>query len=443
MDRFLQGLETHLPHGSLQSKQALLARVCQAWKRFGDGPERVFWVPGRIEVLGKHTDYCGGRSLLAAASRGFMFGVSSRTDLNVRVLDAISQEMIESQLHPDLQPQVGHWSNYPETVFRRIARNYAGDLQGADIVFASDLPPAAGMSSSSALMVGFFLLMDAVNGLSKREEYTANIQTAEDLAGYLGTLENGQTFGTLVGDKGVGTFGGSEDHTAIMNCEVGKLSQFAYCPVQFERIMAVPKYYTFVIGVSGVVAEKTGDAMEKYNRASRLAFTALNVWNEEAGRKDAHLAEAIQVAGADEIRRVLAQSSGTEFESGELVRRFEHFANENEEILPKAGDALAQGDVDGFGKWATRSQIQGAKLLQNQIPETEGLATLAVDAGAVGASAFGAGFGGSVWALVGRNDVDGFVGAWRDAYCAKFPQRKNTSQFFVTEASAGAFEVVG
>ncbi len=441
-DHFSNALSQRLPQDTVPGKEELLRTIFRASQQFDSGgPLRVFWVPGRIEVLGKHTDYCGGRSLLAAASRGFMFGVSPRADLSIRVCDAVSGETIESRLDPELQPQLGHWSNYPETVFRRIARNFEGDLKGADIVFASDLPPAAGMSSSSAMMVGFFMVMDAVNDLAGRVEYTKNIQTAEDLAGYLGTLENGQTFGSLVGDKGVGTFGGSEDHTAIMNCEAGRLSQYAYCPVQFERTMNLPDSHTLVIGVSGVVAEKTGDAMEKYNRASRLAFTALAVWNQFSGGKDPHLAGAIQNAGLDEIRQVLEKSQGGEFSSLDLVRRVDHFFAENEEILPKAGDALAVGDVGGFGAWASKSQTNGAVLLQNQIPETEALAEIAVGLGASGASAFGAGFGGSVWALVARHSGDAFLEAWESVYLQKFPGHQKLSQFFYSDASTGAFEV--
>jgi len=338
-------------------------------------------------------------------------------------------------------PQIGHWSNYPETVFRRIARNFPTGLRGADIAFASDLPPAAGMSSSSALMVGFFLVMNAVNDLDGRDEYKENIQTAEELAGYLGTLENGQTFGSLIGDKGVGTFGGSEDHTAIMNCEAGRLSQYAYCPVAFQRRLDLPESHTFVIGVSGVVAEKTGDAMEKYNRASRLAFTALEIWNRVSGRKDSHLARAIQNEGPHEIREVLKRAQGGEFSSPDLVRRFDHFVSENEEILPLAGDALADGDLTGFGTWANKSQTNGAALLLNQIPETESLASIAVSLGALGASAFGAGFGGSVWALVPRDGCDAFMEAWKAKYTEQFPERRQSSQFFQTDASAGAFEL--
>ena len=72
------------------------------------------------------------------------------------------------------------------------------------------------MSSSSAMVVAFFLALAKINRLSERPEYRENIHNQEDLAGYLATIENGQTFRKLAGDNGVGTFGGSEDHTAIL-----------------------------------------------------------------------------------------------------------------------------------------------------------------------------------------------------------------------------------
>ena len=334
MHSFGDALTRRLPQSCAASKLGLLTRVRHAW---GPGePDRAFWVPGRIEILGKHTDYCGGRSLLAAAGRGFVFGFSPRKDLTVRICDAVSGERLESHLSPDVSPRIGLWSNYPETVIRRIARNFPGDLCGADVVFASDLPPAAGMSSSSALMVGFFLVLDSVNRLTARPEYLHNIRSAEDLSGYLGTLENGQTFGSLVGDRGVGTFGGSEDHTAIVNCQAGRLSQYAYCPVTFERVMGLPPEMTLAIGVSGVVAEKTGTAMEKYNRASRLAFTALSAWNALSGKRDPHLAAAIRSHGVEEIRAQLNKATDDEFSAEDLVRRFDHFAIENERLVSRS-----------------------------------------------------------------------------------------------------------
>ncbi len=213
----------------------------------GAGAEvHAFWVPGRIEVLGKHTDYAGGRSLLAATERGFCFAAVPRSDQTLRLVDAVSGERTSFEIDPELVPEPGHWSNYPMTVARRLARNFSGPLLGADVAFASDLPQAAGMSSSSAMIVGFSFVLAGINRLAEVDAYRENIEGPEALAGYLGTIENGQSFGSLVGDKGVGTFGGSEDHTAMLCCRLGRLSQYAYCPVRFERRIDLPTGYTFI-----------------------------------------------------------------------------------------------------------------------------------------------------------------------------------------------------
>lgn len=436
------GWEEKMPASVVAGKRDLLAQVLAAGAQF-NAPDKpvVFWVPGRIEVLGKHTDYAGGRSLLAATSRGFFFAAYPRTDDRVCVIDVLGRRRLDSRLHPDLTPRLGQWSNYAETVFRRVARNFPGPLKGADIAFASDLPQAAGMSSSSAMVVGVFLVLSRLNALDRSAVYRENIRGLEDLGGYLGTIENGQTFGSLDGDKGVGTFGGSEDHTAILCCQTGKLSQYAYCPVRFERIVSMPQDYVFAIGVSGVVAEKTGAAMVKYNRASRLASESLRVWR-EAGTSDApHLACAIASAGKDAVRAVLEKAAHPEFSSAELTARFDHFYAENEEILPHASAALSQGDLDAFGKQVARSQQLGTTLLKNQIPETEFLATAACNAGAAAASAFGAGFGGSVWALVRQDDAERFLADWGAAYGNAFPLAAKRSQFFATPAGPAAFEL--
>ena len=173
------------------------------------------FVPGRIEVLGKHADYAGGRTMVAAVERGFCVAALPRDDHQIVVIDAASGETIVFLAAPDVTPQAGSWANYPMTVARRVAQNFPGATRGADIALVSDLPAAAGMSSSSALTVAVFLALAEVNRLAARDEYWHNIGGPTDLAGYLGTIENGQTFGSLEGDRGVGTFSGSEDQTAI------------------------------------------------------------------------------------------------------------------------------------------------------------------------------------------------------------------------------------
>lgn len=191
-------------------------------------------MPGRIELLGKHTDYAGGRSLLAACERGLVIGMRPRDDAVVTFLDAGTRAEARFAMDPDLVPLTGRWAGYPMTVARRLARNFPNARRGADLVLASDLPSAAGLSSSSALIIATFLALADANALSDTPAWREHLATPESLAGYLGCVENGQDFGPLTGELGVGTFGGSQDHTAILCCHAGALSQYRFCPVTFE-----------------------------------------------------------------------------------------------------------------------------------------------------------------------------------------------------------------
>ncbi|MGH7625048.1 MAG: galactokinase family protein, partial [Gemmatimonadaceae bacterium] len=234
-------------------KTELFARAGHALQAMTQAPvaEPLAWfVPGRVEVLGKHTDYAGGRSLLMAVEQGICLVAAPRRDSTIRIMAVDNAQEIAFPLDACPEPVAGHWSNYPMTVARRIARNFPGACRGADIAFAGDLPVAAGMSSSSALVVAIFQALSQVNGLSERAEYRAEIHSAQDLGAYLGSLENGLTFGSLAGTSGVGTFGGSEDQTAILCCRPGMLSRYSFCPVRAEGEVPFPAGHTMVIGVS-------------------------------------------------------------------------------------------------------------------------------------------------------------------------------------------------
>ena len=114
---------------------------------------------------------------------------------------------------------------------------------------------------------------------------------------------------------------------------------------------------------------------------------------------------------------------------------------ENEEVIPAAGDALVNGQLDEFGQCVDRSQQAGEQLLGNQISETAYLAAAARKHGAVAASAFGAGFGGSVWAMVERGEVEAFLAAWRGAYQTEFPEQSDNARFFTTAAGPAMFRM--
>lgn len=399
--------------------------------------EHAFFVPGRIEVLGKHTDYAGGRSLLCCVERGFCVTISSRRDRTLRFLDAISGERCEFPFRTDVElPQRG-LAAYTATVARRIIANFPDSKKGADVLFASDLPRASGMSSSSALVVASFLALAAVNNLAGSEPYRRNIRSKEDLATYLGCVENGSTFRELTGDRGVGTFGGSEDHTAILCCEPNKISQFSFCPTRFERSLELPKGLTSAIGASGVVADKTGSALAKYNRLSLAVRSILEIWNRESGRNDSSLATALASSknAEGELRKLLSSSqTNSEFP---LLHRFEQFVSESCSIIPKAADALAARDWTRFGDLVDVSERNAEQLLNNQIAETVFLTRTARQQGALAASAFGAGFGGSVWALIEEERAAEFLEKWSRGFCNQFPTQQG-SRFFVSRPASAA-----
>lgn len=446
-------LEASLEAGGLPSRAAAahaeLLSVCASVLILrgegGASPARAFVAPGRIEILGKHTDYCGGRSLLAAMEQGMAFVGVPTPGQQVEITDAVRNESASFALSAHLEPRRGHWSVYPMTVTRRLSRNFPPMRQGVRLAFAGNLPGAAGMSSSSVLITGCFLVVGSLNEIESREEFQAQLGDGESLASYLAAMENGSDFGVLEGDSGVGTRGGSEDHTAILRCRPGHLSLCSFAPLRLEKHIRAPASHIFTVAASGISAEKTGAALERYNRAARLARAVVDVWNQAAGRDDRHIAAIlVHVLGeVDRVRAILERARHPEFSPSELLDRLDHFYEEGSRILPHAARLLEEGNIRDFGKWVDRSQEFGARLLKNQVPETLHLARAARRLGAPAASAFGAGFGGSVWALVPREEARGFTDRWLADYSKAFPATAERSIFLSTEASTAAFEVSG
>ena len=380
-------------------------------------------MPGRVEVLGKHTDYAGGRSLLAALDRGLVLGMRPRDDAVVTFLDTSSGARAEFALAPDLVPLTGRWAGFPMTVARRLARNFPEARRGADLALASDLPSAAGMSSSSALIVATALALAGANDLEATPAWRDHLATPESLAGYLGCIENGQSFGPFAGDRGVGTFGGSQDHTAILCCRAGTVSRYRFCPVTFEAEMPWPDGAALMIAVSGVRARKSGPEREAYNRLSLATGRILERWRAASGSHAATLAAAAAEPGAPSaIIELLESAADPDLPPGFLAGRFRQFVAESFEIIPEAGAALARGDLAEFGRQVDRSQRGAEAGLGNQVPETVHLARRARELGALAASAFGAGFGGSVWAMVPAGEEDRFEREWMADYARLFPQ---------------------
>ena len=152
---------------------------------------RTWIVPGRIEVFGKHVDYAGGRSLLCTVQRGIVMAARRARGAHAGAArrsppggDVAAVRWIDEGRNLP-------WTVYPQTVLHRLQLNFGDVLRGADIAIASNLPPAAGVSSSSALVVGLTLALAALSDLPSHPAWKEAIPDRLALAGYIGALENG------------------------------------------------------------------------------------------------------------------------------------------------------------------------------------------------------------------------------------------------------------
>jgi galactokinase len=390
----------------------------------------VTWhVPGRIEVLGKHTDYAGGRVLVCAIDRAVSVTATPGIQ-GIYASSTASDEPVSVVAGQDPGLPAGHWGRYVQTVVDRLTANF-GSLIACRLSVSTTLPLASGMSSSSALLCGVALALADLNGISDTDAWHRNTPDGLALAGYLARVENGLSWGDLAGARGVGTAGGSEDHTAMLCAVPGELSQFAFDPVERLADVPLPAWLSFVVAVSGVPAEKTAGALHAYNSSSHATREILARWNAGMPNAASSLATAVVAdAGEGRLGRLVADDS-------RLVARLRHFIAESTVLVPGAAHALSAGDLNGFGALVDESQWYAETDLGNQVPETVDLAASARELGAHAASAFGAGFGGSVWALVDTQHADEFATQWLDLYRRRFPDR-TAADVLVTRPAAAA-----
>ena len=381
--------------------KAVLASAESALRQtFGREPEWRFLVPGRLEVFGKHTDYAGGHSLVAAVPRGFALAAVSATDGAVDVVDAVSGARVSCRIGEHLPNRPAGWLRYVDTVVRRLARNFPSVDLSCRIVLGSNLPSAAGISTSSALVIGIAEALIARARIEETSLWRDVIRGDEDRAAYFGCIENGAAFKSLTGDDGVGTHGGSEDHAAIVMGRADALAEFSFVPLRFNRCVRMPREWTFVVVSTGVRASKTGAAQQVYNQ---LAAEAAAIRN-----------------GAPLTPRLADRLAQLRAENGRVT---------------EAADAFAREDIARIGELAAESQRDAERWLGNQVPETIDLVALAREVGAAAASAFGAGWGGSVWALARTAEAQALLRELTLAYQAKYPQHRSAG--FVSPPAHG------
>jgi galactokinase len=404
---------------------------------------RRYVVPGRVELVGKNVDYAGGRSLTCAVDRAITADASPLDEPMIRVRDASRRGVVQVPLLAGAERTHGtpRWGSYVIAVARRFARDFPRARAGVDLRLSSTLPASAGLSSSSAFVVAVATALADENRMEDDHDWRTIVGDPLARAEYFGAMETGAPYGDFPGDAGVGVRGGAQDHVAIVCAREESVGQFSYLPARLERRVPWPADYAIAIGVSGVTATKTGNARARYNRVADSTRALVRAWNAETGRDDVTLADALASApdAGERLARLAGQGVG-EFPGDYLGPRFAQFREEIEIVVPGVGDAFHSGDLAALGALVDRSMAMAERALRNQVPETSFLSRAARDLGAAAASAFGAGFGGAVWAMIETAQADAFLDAWRSAYVEAFPDRSASSQWLVTRPGGPARE---
>lgn len=405
---------------------------------------RRYVVPGRVELVGKHVDYAGGRSLTCAVDLAITAQATRVDEPVLRVRDTSRRGEVAVPLLADVTRSHGspRWSSYVVAVARRFARDFPAARAGVDVRLTSTLARSAGLSSSSALVVALATAVVDANDMEQHANWHAAIPDLVARAEYFGAMETGAPYGPFAGDDGVGVRGGAQDHVAIVCAAAESVGQFSYLPARLERRIPWMKGYSLLVGVSGVKATKTGNARARYNRVSDSTRSLVSAWNAASRRGDVTLADALASAPDAAPRLAALAAQGTpDFPGSYLAPRFAQFREECESIVPGVGDALRDRDLGALGTLVDRSMELAVTGLGNQVPETIALVRSARELGAVAASAFGAGFGGAVWAMVETSEAPSILEHWRERYVGAFPGHADSSHWLITRPGAPAHEL--
>ena len=434
-------LWTHFNPVSRRNLELLHQQARTRLAHYADAEPLFHFVPGRIEVAGKHTDYAGGHSLVCATELGFLAGIVPSEENRLEIGLSGSSDTFSCDLEGAFHGVVRDWGIYARAVIERIINNFGVLDRGATVWLSSNLPQSAGLSSSSALITALFLSLDALYNLSSSRTYQENIKSRLDLAQYLGAIENGTDFRELKGASGVGTRGGCQDHVAILCSQPGFISHITYNPLQVNSHIALKEDWVFVVADSGIAASKTGNAQGRYNRAADLARQAVHIWNEAWETTVVDLDELIHapVFSMDRFQDIVR--AGKYVEEEDLIFRVLHFCKERLQFVPEMKAGIASENRLELFMLSAQAQDAASRLLQNQTPETDFLASAALDSGAIAATAFGAGFGGSVWALSESASAETFLASWQEAYTASFPEAAARAGYFISAPGPAAMRL--
>lgn len=383
-------------------KEVVLAKFAEI---FGDTEgAKVYFAPGRVNLIGEHTDYNGGHVFPCALTIGTYGIIRPRTDRRIRFYSLNFEHMgiVETSLDDLIPNENAGWTNYPKGIMWTFEKRGYHLPAGADILIYGDIPAGSGLSSSASLEV--------LTGLMLRDTFGFDISMV-DLA--------------LIGQYSENNFNG-------MNC--GIMDQFASamgkqdCAIFLDTNTLHYEYAPVKLPEAKIVITnskvKHSLVSSAYNDRRRES---------EAALKDLQTVVDIQTLG--DLTEEQFEQYKDAIKDPVCRKRAKHAVYENQRTI-HAVEALRSGDIEAFGKMINASHVSLRDDYETSCEETDILAELAWNVpGVLGSRITGGGFGGCTVSIVKNESVDLFIETLAPAY-EKMTGHK--AEFYVVEIGDGA-----
>jgi len=373
---------------------------------YGEDENRIsiFFSPGRVNLIGEHTDYNGGYVFPCALSFGTFLALRKNNKRLVRFATTNFDHRGEVNLDEPFEKEGNSWINYPVGVLNEF-RKVAKEIDGVDLLYSGDIPNGAGLSSSASIeMVTAYAMNEIFKFGFDRMELVKLSQKAENKfvgvnCGIMDQFASGM---------------GAADHALFLNCDT----------LDYKRVPLKLDGMKIVIANTN---KRRGLADSKYNERRSQCESAVEEIRRE--KKIKHLSD-LDLDEFNALSHLISDET--------VKRRARHVITENDRTL-RAIEALNRGDVESFGELMNQSHDS---LRDDYEVTGRELDTLVEEArkidGTIGSRMTGAGFGGCTVSIVREDSVETFI---RDVGKGYQERTGLKADFYVAEIGDGSKQV--
>ena len=377
------------------------------YELFGEyGELHTYLAPGRVNLIGEHTDYNGGFVFPCALSIGTYAVARKRFDKKIRMYsnNFPNKGIIEFEVDQLKFEKTHDWANYPKGVIYAFGQHDIPINQGFDVVYLGDIPNNAGLSSSASI--------ELVTSVMLNDLFQLNLKMLKMIE--LSQWAENKFVGVNCGIMDQFSIGmGKKNHAILLNCQT---LDFTYSPLNLENVALVIANTNKSRGLADSKYNERRQQCEKSLKALNQVFPAQSLGN-------------ISINDFEQFKHVIKDDISR--------KRAKHAVYENERTKI-AVELLNKGDIHGLGKLMNESHTSLRDDYEVSIKELDVLVEAAWHEGAIGARMTGAGFGGCTVNLITKSSIDSFQKNVGKIYNEK--TGRNAS-FYVVEVGEGARKI--